>query len=156
MAIVKNFIEQLRISKVLMTFYYITNISDLQIFFNEIKVLLKPFEILHGNASFVSLFFLNERNITISLLQAHFKCTFQHYAKQNSNFINKPFLNYRSSNILFCFLSFLVNVYFNKALVKNFVKKLSSFNTNSKIHFKMQDITEYQDAKPCDTKMVAL
>ena len=32
---------------------------------------------------------------------------------------------------------FLVYVYFNEAFLKNFMKKLSFFNTNSKIHFKM-------------------
>ena len=52
---------------------------------------------------FVSLFFLNERNITTSLLMIHLKCTVVHYANLNSSSINKPFLNYGLLNMLFRF-----------------------------------------------------
>ena len=41
---------------------------------------------------FVSLFFLNQRNITTSLLMIHLKCTVVHYANLNSISISKPYL----------------------------------------------------------------
>ena len=52
---------------------------------------------------FVSLFFLNERNITTSLLMIHLKCTVVHYSNLNSSSVNKPFLNYGQLNMLFLF-----------------------------------------------------
>ena len=61
-------------------FYYVTNTLDLHIFENETATLLNFFEI-STDMHFVSLFFLNERNIAISLLMIHFRCTFLHYAK---------------------------------------------------------------------------
>ena len=62
-----------------MKFYYVTNIFDLHTFDNETTVLLNFFEISTG-MYFVSLFFLNERNITTSILTIHLKCTVVHYA----------------------------------------------------------------------------
>ena len=79
---------------------------------------------------FVYLFFLNERNITTSLLMIYLKCTVVHYANLNSSSINKLFLNYGLLNMLFRFFRFLIYVYFNEAFVKNFMKKLSFYNTN--------------------------
>ena len=77
MIIVKNLIEKasflLWISRVLMKFYYVTNIFDLHIFDNETSGLLEFFQI-STEMHFVSLFFLNERNITTSLLMMHSKC----------------------------------------------------------------------------------
>ena len=77
---------------------------------------------LHGYMHFVSLFFLNERNMTTSLLIIHLKCTVVHYTNLNWSSKNKPFLNYGSLNMLFHFLGFLIYVYFNEAFVKIFMK----------------------------------
>ena len=60
------------ISRILMKFYCVTNIFDLHTFDNETTVLLKFFEI-STEMHFVSLFFLNKRNITTSLLMINFK-----------------------------------------------------------------------------------
>ena len=68
--------------KVLMKFYYVTNIFDLHIFDNEMAVLLKCFETCM-ETHFVSLFFLNERNIATSFLIIHLKCSVLHYANLN-------------------------------------------------------------------------
>ena len=91
---------------------------------------------------FVFLFFLNERNITTSLLMIHLKCTVAHYADLNSSFTNKPFLNYGPLNMLFCFFRVLIYVYFNEVFVKTFVKKLIIFNTN--FHNSFQDVVYYR------------
>ena len=115
--------------RVLSNFYYVTNIFDLHIFENETATLLNFFEIC-TDMHFVSLFFLNERNITTSLLMIHLKCTVVHYANLNSSSKNKAFLNYGSLNMLFRFFRFLIYVYFNETFVKKLMKQLSSFNTN--------------------------
>ena len=107
--------------RVLSNFYYVTNIFDLHIFENETATLLNFFEIC-TDMHFVSLFFLNERNITTSLLMIHLKCTVVHYSNLNSSSINKPFLNYGPLNMLFRFFRFLIYVYFNAALAKKFTK----------------------------------
>ena len=60
-----------------MKFYRVINNFDLHTFGNETQVLLKFFEIC-TEMHFVSLFFLNERNITTSLLMIHLKCTVVH------------------------------------------------------------------------------
>ena len=62
--------------------------------------------------NFVSLFFLNERNISTPLLMLHLKCTVMHYANSSSK--DKPFLSYGSFNMLFRFFGFLIYVYFNE------------------------------------------
>ena len=104
---------------------------------------------------FISLFLLNERNITTSLLMIHLKCTVVYYANLNSSFINKPYLNYVLSNMLPCFFGFLVFVYFNEAFVKIFIKKLSFFNINFQNLF--QDVVYYRKLlKPRDSKMKAV
>ena len=88
-------------------FYYVTSFFNLQIFNNETTVLLKFFEIC-ADMHFVSLICLNERSITTSLLVIDLKCTVVHYANLNSSSINKLFLNYELSNMLFrCFFYFL-------------------------------------------------
>ena len=117
------------------------HIFDLQFFDNKTTSFLKNFEIC-AEMYFVSLFLLNERNITTSFLMVHLKCTVVDYANLNSSSINKPFLSYRLSNILFCFLRLFISVYFNKAFVKNFIKKPSVFNTNFQNSF--QDIVYYR------------
>ena len=80
---------------------------------------------------FVSLFFLNERTITTSLLRIHLKCTFVHYVNLNSSFINKPYfraVEYAISG--FFFFRFLIYIYFNEAFDKNSMGELSFFNAN--------------------------
>ena len=104
-----------------------SNIFDLHIFNKETAALLNYFEICTVMHS-VSLFFLNERNITISLLMTHLKCTVVHYSDLNSRSINKkPFLNYGPLNMLFIYLliyffKFLIYIYFNKAFVQKILK----------------------------------
>ena len=98
------------ISIVLSKFYYVTNMFDLHVIENEIFVhiskkfrrvaLLIFFEIC-TDLHFVSLFFLNERNIATFLLMIHLKFTVVHYANLNSSSINKLFLNYGLLNMLF-------------------------------------------------------
>ena len=95
---------------VLSKFYYVTNMFDLHIIENEIFVLISKkfkrvallifFEIC-TDLHFVSLFFLNERNIATFLLMIHLKFTVVHYANLNSSSINKLFLNYGLLNMLF-------------------------------------------------------
>ena len=109
------------IPRVLRKFYYVTNIFDLHVFGKETAVLLTFFEIC-TEMHFVSLFFLNERNITNPLLMIHLICTAVHYANLNSSSINKPLLNYGPLNLLFCFFRFLIYVYFNEAFVKKIME----------------------------------
>ena len=98
-----------------------------QIYLIDTFLTMKPrsfyvfFEICR-DMHFVSLFFLNERNITISLLMIHLKCTVVNYANLNSSSRNKPFLNYGTSNMLFCFFRFPIYAYFNEVFVKKFMK----------------------------------
>ena len=62
---------------------------------------------------FVSLFFLNERNITSSLLMIHLKCAVVNYANLNSSSINKTYLRAVEYAI-----SFFFNVLFMFVLTK--------------------------------------
>ena len=71
--------------------YYVANIFHLHTFENETMTVLKLSEIF-TEMHFVSLFFLNERNITNSLLVIHVKYTVVHYTNLNSSYINKPYL----------------------------------------------------------------
>ena len=92
MSIVKNLMEKPSFLIIdFEGFYYVKNIFDLDTFDNETAALLKFFEI-STEMHFISLFFLNERNITISLFMIHLKCTFVPYANLNSSSINKPYL----------------------------------------------------------------
>ena len=131
------------ISRVLMKFYYITNIFDLQIFDNETAVLLFYFLFfwnLHGNA--FCFFIISKWKKYYNLpFDDTFKCTVLHYANLNSSSINKPFLNYGPLSMLFRFFRFLIYLYFKDAFVKNFMKKLSFFNTN--FHNSCQDVLYY-------------
>ena len=97
-------------SIVLSKFYCVTNMFDLHIIENEIfehiskkfkRVSLLTFFEICTDLHFVSLFFLNERNIATSFLMIHLKCTVVHYANLNSSSINKLFLNYGLWNMLF-------------------------------------------------------
>ena len=71
----------------------------------------------------------------------HLKCTVTHYANLNSSPINKPYLRAVEYAISF-FFRFLIYVYFNKAFVKNFMKKRSFFNTIFQNSF--QDVVYYR------------
>ena len=79
-----------------MKIYYVKNIFDLHTFDNETTALIKFFEISR-EMYFVSLFFLNERNISISILM--------YYANLNSNSINKPYLRAAECALSFVFFS---------------------------------------------------
>ena len=104
-----------------MKFYYITHVFDLHTFGNETTAFLNFFEI-STEMHFVSLFFLNERNITTSILMIHLKCTVVHCANLNSSFINKTYLGAVKYAISLGFFHFLIYVYFNQAFVRNFMK----------------------------------
>ena len=68
-----------------MKFYYLKNTFDLLSFDNETTTLL-IFFLISTEMHLVSLFLLNERNITVSLLMIHLKCTVVHFA----NLIEAP------------------------------------------------------------------
>ena len=84
---------------------------------------------------FVSLFFLNERNITTSFLMIHSKCTVEQYSNLNSNSMNQPCLNYRPSNTLFLLFRFLIIL--TRLLSKNWWKSYHFSIQISKLHLKM-------------------
>ena len=111
---------------------------DLHIFDKETAALLNFFEIC-TEMHFVSLFFLNERNITTSLLMIHLKCTVVHYSNLNSNSINKPFLNYGPLNMLFLFsdLISIVTFILTRLLIKKLWNNYHFLTQISKIHFNM-------------------
>ena len=110
-----------------MRFYYVTNSFDPHTFDNETTALLIFFEI-STEMHFVSLFFLNERNITILILLIHLKCTVVHYANLNLSSASKHYLG--AVEYVIHFFLFLTYVDLNETFVKNFMKKLSFFNTN--------------------------
>ena len=103
-------------------FLVISTTSKIFLIYTFLKMKRPPFFSICTDMHFVSLFFLNERNITTSLLMIHLKCTVVHYANLNSSSKNKPFLNYGLLNMLFRFFRFLIYVYFNEAFVKIFMK----------------------------------
>ena len=92
---------------------------------------------------FVSLFFLNERTITTSLLRIHLKCTFVHYVNLNSSFINKPYfraVEYAISGFfffLFFFFDFLFIFILTRLLTKTLWENYHFLMQISKIHFKI-------------------
>ena len=99
-----------------MKFYYVTNILALHTFDNETTALLNFFEICTEMHS-VSLFFLNERNITTSVWMIHLKCTVVYYANLNSSSINKPYLRAVEYAISFFFnflYMFILTRFFSK------------------------------------------
>ena len=105
-----------------MNFYNVTNIFD-QLILTMKQRSFQNFGKFTGKCILFLYFFLNERNITTSLLMVHLTCTVMHYSNLNSNSINKLFLDYRQ------FFDFFHYVYF-KGFVKNFMKKFSFFNIN--------------------------
>ena len=113
-----------------MKFYYATNIFDLHILDNEPTAHLKRFE-NSVEIHFISLFFLNERDITTLLLMIRLKCDVVHYANRNSSPINKPYLRAIEYAIEFTgyfvvlFFWILIYFHFNKVFVEIFMKKLS-------------------------------
>ena len=113
--------------RVLLKYYYVTSIFDPHTFDDETTVLLNFFEI-STEKHFVSLFLLNERNMTTSLLKIHLKCTVVHYANLNSSSIKKHYKWVVEYTILLFFD--LIYVYFNNPFVKNFMQILSFFNAN--------------------------
>ena len=125
-----------------MKFYYATNIFDLHILDNEPTAHLKLFE-NSVEMHFISLFFLNERNITTLLLMIRLKCAVVRYANRNSSPINKPYLRAIEHAIEFTgyfvvlFFWILIYFYFNKVFVEIFMKKLSFLIQIFKNKFKM-------------------
>ena len=107
-------------------------------FDNKTTALLTFFEI-SAEMHDASLFFLNERNITISLLIIHLKCTVLHYADLNLSYINKSYLRAVEYAILFfCFFPFLIYGYFKEAFAKKTLRKNYHFVIQiSKIYFKI-------------------
>ena len=108
----QGFLESSATSQVFLIYTFLT--KKRRHFFNFFEICTEM--------RFVSLFFLNERNIATILLMIHLKCTVLHYADLNSSYVNKPFLNYETLNMLFRFFQFLVYVYFSKAFVKEIMK----------------------------------
>ena len=103
MAIVKNLIMDFDCTQeVLIRHKYFQSTR----FYKETTALLNFFEIC-TEMHFVSLFFLNERNISIFLVMIHLKCTVVHYFNLNSSSLNKPFLNYGPLNMFFFSISYL-------------------------------------------------
>ena len=102
-----------------MKFYYATNIFDLHILDNEPTANLKLFE-NSVEMHFISLFFLNERNITTLLLIIRLKCAVVRYANRNSSPINKPYLRAIEYAIsLFLFFGFLFTFILTRFLSKS-------------------------------------
>ena len=60
---------------------------------------------------YVSLFFLNEGNITTSFLMLYLKYTVVHYANINLSSINKPFVNLRDVEYAISFFFFVSYLY---------------------------------------------
>ena len=134
MTIVKNVMEK--------PFFFIIDIVDFYeillrrkyfrstYFWQWDKVLLKFFEI-SMEMHFVSLFPLNEGDITTSFLMIHLKCTVVHYNNLNPSSINNPLLRDVEYVTLFFFIS--LTRLLSKTLWKNYHFSMQI----SKIHFKM-------------------
>ena len=93
-------------------FLVISSTSQIFLIYNFLKMKLRPFYLFiffqfAWICILVFYFFLNERNMTASLL-IHLKCTVVHYTNLNWCSKNKPFLNYGSLNMLFRFFRFLI------------------------------------------------
>ena len=115
-----------------MKFYYGKNIFDLHTSDNETTDLLKFFGISTA-MQFVSLFFLNEGNITISLLITYLKCTVVNYANKNSSSLNKHYLRAVEYAISF-FFDFLFMFILTMLLLKTLWKNYYFLIQTSKIH----------------------
>ena len=117
-----------------MQFFYVKNIFDLQFSDNETTTLSKSLEIC-TKMHFVSLFFLNERNILVIQL----KCTVVHYVDLRSSSIifKLRAVEYASSFFSICYLSL-----FQRGSCEKLLKKIFIFNT----HFQnsSQDVGYYR------------
>ena len=117
-AIVKNLIKK--------PYFFISHkYFDLHTFDNETTALLKVFEI-STEMHFVSLFFLNERKITTSILMIQLKSTVVHYAIINSSTISKPFL--RVVEYAISFFSIFCLSLFQQDFCQQLYEKLPFFN----------------------------
>ena len=92
-----------------MNLSYVTNIFDLYVFDNETTALLNVFEIC-TETYFAYLFFLNERNISTSLLMMHLKCTAAHYGSLNSSAIKQAVFKLRAVEYAISFYRFLIYI----------------------------------------------
>ena len=117
-----------------MQFFYVKNIFDLQFSDNETTTLSKSLEICM-KMHFVSLFFLNERNI----LMIQLKCTVVHYVNLRSSSIifKLRAVEYASPFFSICYLSL-----FQRGSCEKLFKKIFIFNT----HFQnsSQDVGYYR------------
>ena len=104
----KNHLFLQWILRVLIKFYYVLNMFGPHTFDIERTALLKIFEI-STKTYFISLVFLNEKNIKTSLL-IYWKCVVVHYRSLNSSSINKPYLWVAFIKNFMKKLSFLINV----------------------------------------------
>ena len=89
---------------------------------------------------FVSLFFVNERNITTSLLMISLKLTVVHYANVSSSSINKSYLRaveYGISFLFVFFISFLFMFILTRLLSKTLWQNYHSLIQIHKMYFKM-------------------
>ena len=107
-------------------FLVISTTSQIVLIYTFLKMKRRPFQFIFflicTDMHYGSSFFLNERNMTTSFLMIHLKCTVVHHTNLNWSSKNKPFWNYGSLKMLFCFFPFLICVYFNEAFVKIFMK----------------------------------
>ena len=102
-------------------FLVISTTSQIFLIYTFLKMKWRPFYFfcsLCTDMHFASLFFLNGKNMTISHLMIHWKCTVVLYTNLNWSSKSKPFLNYGQLNMLFCFFRFLIYFYFNEVLPK--------------------------------------
>ena len=117
-----------------MQFFYVKNIFDLQFSDSETTTLSKSLEICM-KMHFVSLFFLNERNI----LMIQLKCTVVHYVNLRSSSIifKLRAVEYVSPFFSICYLSL-----FQRGSCEKLLKKIFIFNT----HFQnsSQDVGYYR------------
>ena len=104
----KNHLFLQWILRVPIKFYYVLNIFGPHTLDNERTALLKIFEI-STKTFFISLVFLNEKNIKTSLL-IYLKFVVVHYRNLNSSSINKLYLWVSFIKIFMKKLSFLINV----------------------------------------------
>ena len=108
------------------------------------KILKKNHPFLFSENSmeihFVYLFFVNERNITTSLLMISLKLTVVHYANVSSSSINKSNLRaaeYGISFLFVFFISFLFMFILTRLLSKTLWQNYHSLIQIHKMYFKM-------------------
>ena len=117
-----------------MQFFYVKNIFDLQFSDNETTTLSKSLEIC-TKMHFVSLFFLNERNILVIQL----KCTVVHYVDLRSSSI---IFKLRAVEYASSFFSIFYLSLFQRGSCEKLLRKIFIFNT----HFQnsSQDVGYYR------------